>query len=1054
MFESRPQIPLYRRVSVVAVLATALLSWLFGALASQAQPLAPAAGGWSFTDVAREGQNGFTALFSARIGANGTLVVQGTRVGDDAGPGLYQIQAGAVITIARPGTVLSGTLGVISSISDFAVDGRGRVLFLARVTDADPPVTGRRVYRWERGVISRMKPDERGFEHNLGVVTNAGEWIVSQFIGSGGVGTRHFYLTDGVTPTLRLSAAENTVCDYDSTKIERAVPADNQVVLYVGYQKVSSPPGSCNNANYTVNWKLDVSAAGTATQTRASGVGVYNTATGPGLDGEDLRLHGPTSLLVNDQGAIVFGKVVRTKPAFAHHQLVKVDGSGAQVLFDSDASDFTDVFSTVTFDSAGRVALTAQLDNGRFGLFAGPTPADAIILTGDTLFGQTVTNISEVSGSAPPGVFGDNRSFVFRYQLNDGTVGIALAAKGVTRWINPAGGRWDVAANWTPAEAPDAATETLFNLDATYTVTVGGHNVGRVRIEDGFVAFEDANLTLLGPLSVGDDATFDLASGTLDTGELIVGSLPPTDPLNPATAHVQISNPGAVLTGTTAIAIGHAAPGSMFLDNGEIYGGSLVIGANFPGRATLSGEQANWFSAGATAVGDNYTGTLSIEDGAFMRSTGEVVIGRGSSLQEFTALAQVRNLGAPLPDFGANWVALDNFTIGNFLRGELEISHGGAVAMVGEADDVLQAGLRAHAGPGFDAFIGVDGSQDSAAINSTLTVFNDVLLGMAAGADVGVHVLDGGQFKIEGADLFLGFLPGSATVMDVTGVNAHGVRARLQVSGPDGDFSTGHCAIGESGAAQLEIYDGGEAACHTIRIGGRAGSVGYVMVDGANGGSSLTADGGLCIGGDAAGLCGGVQTGSQGTLELRNNASVAAGRGTLVGAGGRIIGSGDLAAGSLGLVVEPGGQIDPGVTVLVGAQQVAAAAPQSVQPGALTITGNVTISPTAQVKLDILGSTNHDRLVVNGNLQLGGGTLTLAFGNGHAPRQGDTYALLTATSVTGAFSNVTITGLAPGFEHELNIVNGQVVLEALNDGVPTTQPAGSTIYLPFVWRAW
>jgi len=42
---------------------------------------------------------------------------------------------------------------------------------------------------------------------------------------------------------------------------------------------------------------------------------------------------------------------------------------------------------------------------------------------------------------------------------------------------------------------------------------------------------------------------------------------------------------------------------------------------------------------------------------------------------------------------------------------------------------------------------------------------------------------------------------------------------------------------------------------------------------------------------------------------------------------------------------------------------------------------------------------------------------------------------------------VTISGLLPSFEYDLSYVNGQLVLEALNDGVPLRK-----VYLPLVRR--
>ena len=75
--------------------------------------------------------------------------------------------------------------------------------------------------------------------------------------------------------------------------------------------------------------------------------------------------------------------------------------------------------------------------------------------------------------------------------------------------------------------------------------------------------------------------------------------------------------------------------------------------------------------------------------------------------------------------------------------------------------------------------------------------------------------------------------------------------------------------------------------------------------------------------------------------------------------------------------------------------------------------------------------------------------LSLDFRNGYAPSQGDTFIFLTTTNgLTGTFDSVAISGLMPGFQFEITYINGQLVFEALNNGVPYVP----TIYLPLIVR--
>jgi outer membrane autotransporter protein len=124
----------------------------------------------------------------------------------------------------------------------------------------------------------------------------------------------------------------------------------------------------------------------------------------------------------------------------------------------------------------------------------------------------------------------------------------------------------------------------------------------------------------------------------------------------------------------------------------------------------------------------------------------------------------------------------------------------------------------------------------------------------------------------------------------------------------------------------------------------------------------------------------------------------------------------------------------------------------AVQPGTLTISGSLSISPTGTVQLDLLGPSagQQDRLVVMGAANLDG-TLALKFSNGYAPKQGDVLDLVNiAGAASGAFSSVSITGLAPGFQYDLAASGGKLSLTALNDGVATSSSFGTLTFLPLV----
>jgi T5SS/PEP-CTERM-associated repeat protein len=976
------------------------------------------------------------------LGEQGELVI--TYYPQGVGPAHYGVVFGGVLTpMFTAGDPAPGG-GAFSNMSHAYAASPTLVYFSALVHDGGQDVL--RYFRWNSGSIIHL-PTQANESYDVNKHDSHGKFIFKRTLDAENT---EYRITDGVTFSDPITLLNDDINDNSNTSQQLlGITADGAFLIgesiVSGFLTCTLRPTAPDQPN----------VATTTSRLFWLGSRSGNVVTGSATDGPGCQGSGTNV----DYGVMnSAGDILSQEYTYAYNyndpdfegtglttlRLYPGNGAGPSVVAQGEhVNDVGPYFflQPLAITEAHQPIFSAAASlSAPYRLYDGPNPTtdpfDGDFFAG---FGQDGTLIGIYH-------FSEKGILVGQAQLADNTyVDVIGRAASASQWIDPAGGSWGDAGNWDSNEVPGSTSETLFNLDAAYTVNVGTHDVGRVRIENGFVTFDNANLALLGPLTVGNDATFDLTSGKLKTDYLVVGELPPADILNPPTAHVQVSNHGTVLSATAVISISHASPGSLFLDDAQIDSGSLVIGENFPGSAALSGQHASWFTNGAMAVGYNYTGTLSIESGAFMRSAGQVVIGQGNSLQEYTSQVQVRNFNAPLPGFGANWLLLDTLTIGNFLRGELDISHGGTVVLFSD-DGVLQAGLRAHPAPGFDAFISVDGSSDTETVNAALQVLHDVLLGMADGASVGVNVNRGGLFSVFYADLFLGFLPGSEAVMTVAGINDHGVPARLVVERPENQFDSGICAIGESGTGMLLIHSGGQVDCGTIRIGGQTGGIGFVQVNGANGGSSLTTEGGLCIGGDFLGLCGAAESGSQGTLELKNSASVSAGRGTLVGPGGKIIGSGDLFVGVLGLDVAEGGVVDPGVTVLAP-ENISPLAAATIETGTFTITGNVTISPTAEVKLDILGLADHDQLIINGNLNLAGGTLTLAFGNGYLPQEGATFELLTAASTAGEFDDVEITGLPAGYAFSVALVNGKLVAEVTEAPAATFQ-----IFLPLVVR--
>lgn len=124
------------------------------------------------------------------------------------------------------------------------------------------------------------------------------------------------------------------------------------------------------------------------------------------------------------------------------------------------------------------------------------------------------------------------------------------------------------------------------------------------------------------------------------------------------------------------------------------------------------------------------------------------------------------------------------------------------------------------------------------------------------------------------------------------------------------------------------------------------------------------------------------------------------------------------------VIVEAGGTVAPG--------------------GPRTLTVNSTYTQTAGARLALLitgtGPTAYDRLVVGTNASIEfNNDLELDFTGGFAPKAGDTFTLISANTVSGGFTTVTINGLEPGFQYDFTASTiGSLVLTARTNGVATT----------------
>lgn len=590
-------------------------------------------------------------------------------------------------------------------------------------------------------------------------------------------------------------------------------------------------------------------------------------------------------------------------------------------------------------------------------------------------------------------------------------------------WINPNGGSWHTAANWDPQGIPGDSDTTIFDLAGEYTVDASEPPLARlspssfaidrmVISSTATVNFNNLNLNLVfdspdsSSLQVNERGTANLNSGAATYSHAIIGGLEPDDPDNPPTARLQVFNSGTTLTGSGRLTIGHLGVGDLFVANGgHLTSAEARLGGDQPGSATVGGDGSRW-QTGDIAVGYGVSGTLTIENGGRVDSN-TAVIGFGDSTQ--TSAVKV-DFDAPSPGQVSLWAVEENLTIGQSGAGLVDVGHGGQL-VVNQNVSILDGMLKVM-------------GRTTTNSASLVEVMGSVLVG---GPNTGVLFLDDGARGNIHGDLIVG-QDGIGHVYIAGGMDA---TSRLDVKDP----TSGTCLIGREFPGRVVMTGVAYLDCRNIQLG----------LAGTGGAGRVEMDGGYLSAGEIVRV-GQVGSGS-GQIELKNGATIVAGEGMYVTPNGAVIGSGYIYLGTIGLVNE--GTLSPAINVTVVPLANAPQRQDRTQDflATMEITGALTISPTGRLEVPITGSNagEYGGLKINGSATLDG-VLALAFRDGYAPSRGDTFTFLTATgALAGVFDSVEISGLPPGFQYELTIVDGQLVLVALSDGIPSQR-----IFLPLV----
>ena len=574
-------------------------------------------------------------------------------------------------------------------------------------------------------------------------------------------------------------------------------------------------------------------------------------------------------------------------------------------------------------------------------------------------------------------------------------------------WNNNSGGAFTTATNWTSPDpgdpVPGSANYAIFNLAATYTVSLSANrSVNQLMGRLGNVTFNLGGFTVnTNNVWVADEdgnqAQFTISNGRINSDGGFVGA-------NFMTIATLTQTGSMLWQMSDDLSVGEFGQGTFNMLPGatmSAFGLFIGTGSTGVGIMNLTGSSTSVSLSGDMFVGYLGDGTLNISGGADV-VTPQLNV---ATVVGASGVVNVDGDGSTLTGGTQQW------NIGNSGHGVVNITNGGAVSgftsQLGSGAGSLGECLISGAGSrwissgsfypgrgGMGMLTVEDGGELSAAAS--------VVLGLEA-SGYGEAVVQSGGAISAGSQLQIGREGvGVMTILAQSSVTSSGVGSptftagylggiagssgSLSISGANSEWiaQSGSAVIGFGGEGDLVIGPAGRLDSAGGFVGRNPGSMGSVTISGNS--ARWNSSGGVNVGLGPSGTAGGtgvVAVNGQGKLvaPILN-----------VGAGGTISGDGEYQAATTNSgVVSPGN-------------------PAS-STGTLNINGSYTQTATGDLAIQV-GSAGFDKLVVTGAASLGGELVVTRIGN-YNPPDGQVFEILSAGSVTGAFSTVTVPTL-PG----------------------------------------
>jgi fibronectin-binding autotransporter adhesin len=566
-----------------------------------------------------------------------------------------------------------------------------------------------------------------------------------------------------------------------------------------------------------------------------------------------------------------------------------------------------------------------------------------------------------------------------------------------------------------------SGTGSLWN-NAGYILRVGSSGTGVLNIlNGGQVTSHEARISELSG-STGT-ATVDGAGSTwTNSGAIFVGANGKLDLTNGGRINtnsatisgtVKVDGLGSVWTGSNHLTIGTTTGnGTLTVQNsGTVLNtrGYLGQDTGSVGTATITGTGSKWANSEALYIGNSGRGILNVREGGAVSSV-SAFLGYNTNF----AISSANIDGA-----GSTWANTNTLFVGYAAGSTLNITNGGQVT--------TDHAYVAYQGAYYESTVNIDGPGSKLTVNgdlynaygftgiinitnggalvvaNTLSNYNPAITLPAAGVITldggsittknfyvgasggtfshkdGTLTIDGGTFDYRLNDLFVIEGDGSTKTATIVFNNLDHTPTFLEID--IGYTADQRGALTISGGSKVVSNNG-------AFLGRAAGSHGDVTVTGSD--SSLSVQQ-LAIGGSSS------DPGGTGRLTIEDGGKVTAAAGATIWEDGIL--DGDEGAFSGDIINH--GTISPGES-----------------PGTLTIEGNLSLTATGRIVLDIQGTTadtEYDQLIVTGLLDLNAGTLVFDFNTYIGDPLGQIFVIFPDQSFAGQTFAYSWSGLGDGY---------------------------------------